>query len=435
MYRSTGKWFLAALVALIAIAATSRAADEPPRPPPFDVRPACALAEARLACAVDEPGRRLEHLEVARTALEEATRKNAREARPRTLLSRVRLALNDAAGALLAAEEAAALAPDDAAARIAAGRAHLRLFDAASALDALHEAALHEPGPADIGILLRERARARLRAGDLAGARADAALALEREPSSADAEALVRWCDRRRDAGPLAEPEFQAGRAFAVATLVGEETEKAAVARLGALEAGFAALVGASPVKADRTPVHLVDGARYGKLAPEGGTGARAFYQRDEAAVFVLWEKPREAIRLLAHEASHALLHRAVEDAPAWLDEGLADVLAEDPHPVRLRDARVLLGAGKDVRLSEIVLLSRRAMYAPEGIHIRFAAAWGVVRWLRADDGDRLARILACVRAGGSPAEVTAAGFGDLSSLSVADRRWKAHVLALPERE
>jgi hypothetical protein len=100
-------------------------------------------------------------------------------------------------------------------------------------------------------------------------------------------------------------------------------------------------------------------------------------------------------------------------------------------HPVRLRDLRAGLSNGEDVRLRELALGSRRALYREEGLYLRFAAAWGWAHFLRAREPARLDRYLAAVRGGASREEAFAAAFGDVADLVDLESRWRAHVLGL----
>src|SRR5262245_52493844 len=109
---------------------------EAPTATPFDVRPAVALADARLVAAPDEPEKRREHLRTAEERLEEATAKAPLEPDPWRLLGKVRVLLNHPAQGAEAARKATLLAPTDPRPHVVAAEAALRLGDDAGAEEA-----------------------------------------------------------------------------------------------------------------------------------------------------------------------------------------------------------------------------------------------------------------------------------------------------------
>lgn len=383
----------------------------------LDLAGAIAAAEARLTAAEAEPLLRRAHLEAAAGALEPAlaagASSDARRPRALALLARIRsIRGGDATGPVAAA---LALAPGDAEIREIAGDLALRAGDAAGA------AARYEG--LETASALRNLARARLRLGNVEGARAAAVRSREIDFASEDGRSLVAWCEararlrlaRRDVAGP-------------VTSELGPEVAARAARRIEALRAGYARVV--APRDERIAPVYVLSAATFARIAPE--QPSRGFYQRDEQAVFVIGEKAPELDRLLGHECFHAHLHRALESAPAWLDEGYAEWFASapEPHPIRLRDLAVALEAGRDVRFLELARLDRRGMYDGEGIYLRFAAAWAFVHYFEAEEPEGLRTYVQALLDGASAEEALALLLRRADPVAL-EARVRAHVLAL----
>jgi hypothetical protein len=215
-----------------------------------------------------------------------------------------------------------------------------------------------------------------------------------------------------------------------------------AAARVAALLPEFERRFPLEASPARDVPVYLLGERALAALAPRGAP-ARGFYERDEQAVFVAAEDPAELERLLAHECFHAHFHRLVEDPPAWLDEGYADYFAgfvaeggrvrPGREPVRARDLRAALEAGREARFCDLALRSREAMLEEDGLYLRFAAAWGLVHYFRERDPGPLDLYTEKILAGASPEEAFEAAFGG-RDMGAIERALKVHVLSMPDR-
>jgi hypothetical protein len=442
--------------------------------PPGSARDAAAESEARLAAAAREAAWRTLHL---RAALDAAARglaaagdsaagdgavdSDAKSGAARALAARLTRAQTRALLGLGRAPEAAEalvslLERDDpaaetlalgAAALLAAGRlaaadeAAGRAISAAGAVGTdANDVDAPPPGARETAPALVVRAHARLRLGRFEDAARDAARAVALGHDDAATQALATWA-RRRARLPLRGLTTRAVGRFELRSAVSDELSARLADRLSRVAPLFehpVPIAGDDPRGAPRTAIYLLDPATYGRL---GGAAAkaRAFYQRDERAVFALAEHEAELARVVVHEAFHAHLHRLVDEAPAWLDEGLADhfagVRVEDdaaplflPHPIRLRDLRIHISAGRDIRLREVARLSRPALYAQR----RVAASWGWVAFLAqaGDDGQSpaLTAYTRAVLGGASPEEAWRAGFAD-ADVPALERQWRDWVL------
>ncbi|GIW73362.1 MAG: hypothetical protein KatS3mg102_2904 [Planctomycetota bacterium] len=478
-----GTWRATLLVPLLAmLAAAGGAARAAEAVLPEPVRAAAAEAAARLLSAEAEPAQRRAHLGAALAAAERGLLALARcaagsqdpgagappdaaeqaalaaaVARARAELERARaaalLGLGRVPEALAACRRAEAAAPGPPAAALLEAAVSLRAGEPAAALAAAERAR----AAAELGV--RERARAALLAGRAllqlgraaeAATAAEAALALAPlEPAARALRAHAQRRARLRYEGVALSEERLPG--LRILSEVGPGPARAVAARLRELLPLFQRRFPLSPgdPRARFTvPVHLLAPLSYARL---GGPAARAraFYQRDERAIFALAEHTPELVRLVAHEAFHAHLHRLVEEPPAWLDEGFADrfaaarLLADGtpaflPHPVRLRDLQIHLRAGREVRLRELCLASRQQLYEERWV----AAAWGWVHVLaesaagggpgaRDPLAGRLERYLAAVLDGGSPEEAWQAAFADAADLAALEAAWHDRIQAL----
>jgi hypothetical protein len=399
---------------------------------------AADLAEARLAAAAAEPARRSEHLAAAIAALERALGVREDE-RDLVVLARARLLVGRRQAARDAAVRAAALAPEDPLALAAVADAALADGDPRAAAEAAERALVRAGDPALRACLFRQLARARLRLDDPAAARTAVRDAREIELASADGASLAAWCEQRA-ALRFGRRDEAAVPGFRVVSTIGPDAAARAARRIAAVAPEFERLFPAGPPPARPVPVYILSEADLRRIAPPGPP-ARAFYQRDEAAVFAIGEKPRELERLLAHECFHAHLHRVLPDAPAWLDEGYADwfggsvtgrdgALFAAPEPVRLRDLQVAIAAGREVRLRDLAERGREAFYDGADVYLRFATAWGFVHYFRAKEGGRLDRYAARLLAGGSPEEAFSDALGGADVVAI-EAAMRAHVLGL----
>jgi hypothetical protein len=397
-----------------------------------------AAAERRAALVQSRNLKgRLELLEIGcaegAAALEKARRQGDRNAKTRLLAALCRLELErnriSAAEALLVQLEGGRASHPRLAAEVA-----WRSYDSEAALEAARRELKREGiGRPALAAAHRLEARALLGLGRGAQALAAARRGLEIEWRNPLGRALEAHAARRvrldRSLEGVELVERLTGR-HRVITDLGPEVADRLCQRLSRLEPAFERLVDVPDLPVvragHRTTVFVLSEECFASIAP--AAGARGFYNRDERAVFAAGSRIIEAERLIAHEALHAHLHRLIDDPPAWLDEGLADYAATYPpvkagsapvpHPIRLRDVKVLAGQGHRTALVELAGLSRARLYADEGLRERFPWAWGYVYFLRhgADGAYRrsfdayLDRILR----GGSANEAYDAAFGPL---------------------
>jgi hypothetical protein len=349
-------------------------------------------------------------------------------------LARVFAARNDLETARAHAASAEQAVPGDPRSAVVAATIALRRLEPAMATRTLDRALQATAGqtpalrPVERAEALRLQARALLMLGALTEADARAKEAGTIVWASSGGRALLAFI-RKRSALHLKDPETATTSRHEILTDLGADVAETARRRLAELEAALEPRLPLpdGPLRTWRTRVYLLSRAAYGIVQPQAG--ARAFYQRDERAVYVYWRTPIEAQRLLAHEAVHAHLHRLIEDPPAWLDEGLADYGAmlrtegarpakrpPSPHPIRLRDLQVSLFQGHQSTLAEITHLDRRALYTEENLERHFASCWGYVYGLqhaaRGRHRPRFVGYLQAVLAGASGPEAFTASFG-----------------------
>lgn len=395
---------------------------------------AADFAEARLAAAEAEPLHRSEHLEAAIARLE----KEAKDAEDFRALARVRLLLLRPDGALQAATRAIQLRWDDPVSHGVSGDAKLAIGDIKGAIISYTFALDPSFGPLPPSLraaILRNCARAHLRGKPqmIKSALELAKISLTFEFVNEDGVSLAGWCEKRASmhvaaAGVAVIPGFR------LVTDLGADVLARASARLRAVAAEYLKYFPRTQV--GEVFIYVLNADDFAKLAPPG-PAARAFYQRDERAVFAIGEKPAELDRLIAHECFHAHLHRQLEDAPAWLDEGYADYFGGfgsrgNAEPVRLRDLQVAFAGGHEVRFAELARATRLAFYDGAGpdVALRQAAAWGFVHYFRERAPARLDRYVERLLAGASAEEAFQAAFGGADLVGI-ESAVRAHVMAL----
>jgi tetratricopeptide (TPR) repeat protein len=189
----------------------------------------------------------------------------------------------------------------------------------------------------------------------------------------------------------------------------------------------------------------LSDQGTFAALRP--GRGGRAFEvdgfvqggaDRTMVAVNLAARRP-DPLQTLEHEYVHLALNGALPAQPAWLAEGLAELLSdwrEDESGVRVGGVRA-----EHLRvLSERPLLSMEQLLAagyttpefvdPELRPVLYAQSWALVRLLLLDDGDqagaraRLLAFLGALAMGGEPPAAFQATYGyDLAEAEARLRR------------
>jgi len=106
------------------------------------------------------------------------------------------------------------------------------------------------------------------------------------------------------------------------------------------------------------------------------------------------------------------------------------------PHPLRLRDLKLLLGRGEAIGIAEMARQSRTEMYDRDGLFLRFAAAWALVHFVRSgkspEDARRLDLYVASLLDGASPVEAFERSFGDCD-LTALEARVREYVFGLKE--
>ena len=148
-----------------------------------------------------------------------------------------------------------------------------------------------------------------------------------------------------------------------------------------------------------------------------------------------------QTMRIMQHELTHWLMHRAVPAAPVWLDEGNAQYW----QTLRLEDGQAIVVSLPPLLLladwlpaADVLAADRDTFYGPK-TDAYYSTAWGIVYLLRTKHADAFAHYLAALAAGARGEAAWRGAFGSFGARELdaemhewfsADRPW-AHTVPM----